>query len=289
MKNNFTKSMYAAVAALFFAIPQQGLAQSVYNLKIAGVAVTSANCDDLSTIKGVTGKAKYNNENKVLTLDGATIHATTTHGLENRVDGLVIRVNKESSIISDNHTAIWNMDKEVTIIGDDKLILTGSIKATDDKYNKAVFNQGSIMIKDCSVEATGGSNGLYGGYWVFDNCDVRTKGGAKSNSSHKGSIGWVWDNPPVFTNCTITSPTGTYWEEIEEYEYPYFYLYGANREVVTDWVVITKGASGIKSATMDTTAKKKGIYTLDGGLVNQKLEHLPAGIYIVDGQKTVKK
>ena len=93
--------------------------------------------------------------------------------------------------------------------------------------------------------------------WVFDNCDVRTKGGAKSNSSHKGSIGWVWDNPPVFTNCAITSPTGTYWEEIEEYEYPYFYLYGANREVVTDWVVITKGASGIKSATMDTSAKEE--------------------------------
>ena len=43
-------------------------------------------------------------------------------------------------------------------------LYNSSTKATDDKYNKAVFNQGSIMIKDCSVEATGGSNGLYGGY-----------------------------------------------------------------------------------------------------------------------------
>ena len=80
-----------------------------------------------------------------------------------------------------------------------------------------------------------------------------------------------------------------YWEEIEEYEYPYFYLYDSDRNVLTDWVVISKGASGINSAATDTAAKKHGIYTLDGVRINDKFESLPAGIYIVDGKKTVKK
>ena len=208
--------MYAAIAALFIAMPQQGMAQEVYGLKIAGVAVTSENCNDLSVIKGVTGNAKYDNESKKLTLDGATIHATSAHGLENRIDGLIIRVTNENAITSDKKVGIWNMDKE-------------------------------------------------------------------------GSIAWVWDRIPTFTDCAITSPAGTYWEEIEEYEYPYFYLYDSDRNVLTDWVVISKGASGINSAATDTAAKKHGIYTLDGVRINGKFESLPAGIYIVDGKKTVKK
>ncbi|WP_278584053.1 hypothetical protein [Prevotella nigrescens] len=289
MKNNLYKSMHVAVAVLFVSMAQQGVAQSVYNIKIAGTAVTPENCNDLSVIKGVTGKAKFDNDSKTLTLDGATIHATATHGIENRIDGLVIRITNENTIISDKQTGIWNMDKEVRISGEGKLTLTGSSTASDDKYNKAVFNQGTITIKDCNVEASGGSNGFYGGYWVFDNCNVRVKGGSESNSTHKGSIAWIWDKVPTFTDCAVTSPKGTYWEEVEEYEYPYFYLYGANRDVVTDWVVITKGATNITSTAIDITKKKQGIYTLDGSCINNKLEDLPAGIYIVDGQKIVKK
>ena len=98
MKNDLYKSMCAAFAVLFVSMAQQGMAQDTYNIKIAGVSVTSENCNNLSVIKGVTGKAKYDNDSKTLTLDGATIHATSTHGIENRVDGLIIRVSNESSI-----------------------------------------------------------------------------------------------------------------------------------------------------------------------------------------------
>ena len=73
--------MHVAVAVLFVSMAQQGMAQSVYNIKIAGTAVTPENCNDLSVIKGVTGKAKYDNDSKTLTLDGATIHATAPHGI----------------------------------------------------------------------------------------------------------------------------------------------------------------------------------------------------------------
>ena len=112
MKNDLYKSMCAAFAVLFVSMAQQGMAQDTYNIKIAGVSVTSENCNNLSVIKGVT-ESKYDNDSKTLTLDGATIHATSTHGIENRVDGLIIRVSNESSIVSDKQTSIWNMDKEI--------------------------------------------------------------------------------------------------------------------------------------------------------------------------------
>ncbi len=35
-------------------------AQTKYNLKITGVEVTSANCNDLTVIPGIKGKVKYN-------------------------------------------------------------------------------------------------------------------------------------------------------------------------------------------------------------------------------------
>ena len=41
-------------------------AQTKYDLYIAGTQVTSDNCNDLSKIKGVTGKVKYDNATKTL-------------------------------------------------------------------------------------------------------------------------------------------------------------------------------------------------------------------------------
>lgn len=54
-------------------------------------------------------------------------------------------------------------------------------------------------------------------------------------------------------------------------------------------VVITKGATGIASPTADIPVKKHGVYTLQGVRLGDSLDSLPAGIYIVDGQKLVKK
>ena len=76
MKPNLLKNMYATIAALFvvmFALPTTMHAQTEYDLTICGTKVTSANCNDLSKIDGVSGTAKYDPSNKVLTLQNATI------------------------------------------------------------------------------------------------------------------------------------------------------------------------------------------------------------------------
>ena len=272
-------------------------AQTKYDLYIAGTQVTSDNCNDLSKIKGVTGKAKYDNATKTLTLDNATISNTADEdyngsgiGIDNKTDGLTIYLIGNNTVTSEKSVGVWNADgKALTFTNDGTLKVSGSTASNDAYYQSGIFNYGTITVNNCTIEATGGAVGIAFGNWIFDNCNVRAKGGSKSNSNHKGSIAWVWDRIPTFTDCAITSPSGTYWEEIEEYEYPYFYLYDSDRNVLTDWVVINKGASGINSAATDTAAKKHGIYTLDGVRINGKFENLPTGIYIVDGKKTVKK
>ena len=48
-------------------------------------------------------------------------------------------------------------------------------------------------------------------------------------------------------------------------------------------------STGIASPTADIPVKKRGVYTLQGVRLGDSLDRLPAGIYIVDGRKVVKK
>ena len=50
-----------------------------------------------------------------------------------------------------------------------------------------------------------------------------------------------------------------------------------------------KDPSGIDAATVDTPAARRGIYTLNGVHLNTLLDNLPAGIYVIDGRKVVKR
>lgn len=54
-------------------------------------------------------------------------------------------------------------------------------------------------------------------------------------------------------------------------------------------VVIEPSASGINDITADVPARKKGIFTVHGVKQTQSWNELPAGIYIVDGVKRVKR
>lgn len=56
-----------------------------------------------------------------------------------------------------------------------------------------------------------------------------------------------------------------------------------------DDVLVPKVATGISSIILDeTAAKQKGIYSLDGKYVGNKLSKLQKGIYVVNGKKVIK-
>ena len=54
-------------------------------------------------------------------------------------------------------------------------------------------------------------------------------------------------------------------------------------------VVIEPDASGINDITADVPARKKGVFTVQGVKQTQSWNELPAGVYIVDGVKRVKR
>ena len=86
----------------------------------------------------------------------------------------------------------------------------------------------------------------------------------------------------ILEGCSIKQPEGAVYDAGKK-------AVALNGEVVTDKVVIESSASGINDITADVPARKKGIFTVQGVKQTQSWNELPAGIYIVDGVKRVKK
>ena len=92
------------------------MAQTTYNLEIAGVQVTSANCSDLSVISGVSGTVKYDPSTKTLTLQNATIQINTINAIESSIDGLTIKVIGTNNLTTGDYVALF-FTRPLTITG----------------------------------------------------------------------------------------------------------------------------------------------------------------------------
>ena len=337
-----------------------------YNILICGQRVTSENCGDLTAIEGVKGKAAYDPATNTLTFDNATITTTAEKaagvGLWTSVKGLTIKLIGENTITSEKSGGMVNYEK-LTFTGEGKLTINGAMSGNED-YCYGILNPGTITVDGCSLEISGGVNGITSGRWKFNKCNVRVKGNGTEKDEYKGSMGRL-GYVPEFTDCKIVSPEGTEWKELKKGSYTFQSLFGSNGKVVTDWVTIqpndapetydlvlesygenlvavtkivkeltglsllkakqlvesapciikenmtqddakearekllaagatasihlhgTWKPSGINTQTVDTAAKV--IYTLQGVRLNTKFENLPAGVYIVNGKKVLKK
>ena len=337
-----------------------------YNILIGGKKVTSENCGDLTAIEGVKGKAAYDPATNTLTLENATITSTGEKSagvaLWTAVKGLTIKLIGENTITSEKSGGMVNYEK-LTFTGEGKLTINGAMSGNED-YCYGILNPGTITVDGCSLEISGGVNGITSGRWKFNKCNVRVKGNGTEKDEYKGSMGRL-GYVPEFTDCKIVSPEGTEWKELKKGSYTFQSLFGSNGKVVTDWVTIqpndapetydlvlesygdnliavtkivkeltgltllkakqlvesapciikenmlqeeakeardkllaagatasihlhgTWKPSGINVQTVDTAAKV--IYTLQGVRLNTKFENLPAGVYIVNGKKVLKK
>ena len=245
MKNNLLKNMYAAVVALFVTavvLPQHVQAEN-YNLLIGGKKVTSENCGDLTAIDGVKGKAKYDPASNTLTLDNATITTTAEKaagvGLWNSIKDLKVVLIGENTITSEKSGGMVNYDK-LTFTGAGKLTITGAMSGNED-YCYGVLNPGTVTVDGCTLEISGGVNGITSGRWKFNKCNVRVKGNGTTKDEYKGSMGRL-GYVPEFTDCKITAPAGAEWKELKKSGYTFQSLF-ANGKVVTDWVTIKPNAA----------------------------------------------
>ena len=294
MHKPLLKKNIAAIVALLvapFALPQQVQAQDYYDMAIIGTRVTSQNCNDLSTIQGVSGTVKFDPATNTLTLENATIKTIVPEcvGLESLIKDLTINVVGNNSITSESYWGLFN-DKNcnITIKGSGKLVVNGAMSVPQEGFRRAIFNWGTIVVDGCDLEACGGVYGLGSGYWKFKNWHVRAKGGGESNrDAYAGSITWVWDTAPEFVGCKVTAPAGAYWTSFENNKHINYVLVDAEGKVVTDWVEITRDNTNI-SAPNIATAAKRGIYTAQGLRCAGELKDQPAGIYIVGGKKVMK-
>ena len=242
-----------------------------YGIQIAGVHVTSRNCKDLSIIYGVDGKMSYDPETKTLTMEDVTINGADFNGIWNRnVEGLKILVVGNNIITSQE--ACITINKASTISGSGTLRLKSSINC--GLYMKS----SSLTVEGVKLYAEGyygvaGDDGKSGEILTLRNAYVEAT----------GSNGSICDlQNLILDGCSITQPTGAAFVAN-------VHAVALNGEVVTDKVVIESVTNGISNITTDVPAHAKGIYSVTGVKQTQQWNELPAGIYIVDGVKRVKK
>jgi len=241
-----------------------------YGIKIAGVDVTALNCKDLSVIDGVDGKMSYNSETKTLTMEDVTLNPAVTIGIENKyVMDMKIKLVGNNTITAKSSCIVIN--KTSTISGSGTLRLKSS-------ENCGIYVKSSLTVEGVKLYAEGyygvaGIDGRSGEILTLRNAYVEAT----------GSNGSVCDlQNLILDGCSITQPTGAAFDAN-------VHAVALNGKAVTDKVVIESVTNGISNITTDVPAHAKGIYSVTGVKQTQQWNELPAGIYIVDGVKRVKK
>ena len=241
-----------------------------YGFEIADVDVTSLNCKDLSVIDGVDGKINYNPETNTLTIEDVTIN-TTKNGIRNKgVKGLKIEVVGNNAITSNE--ACISISKKSTISGSGTLRLKTPYDCGLFMYKSSLTVEGVKLYTEGRF-GVAGVNGKSAETLTLRNAYVEATGSL-------GSVCYLQDL--ILDGCSITQPTGA------EFDARYHSVL-LNGQKVTDKVVIEPDANGISDITTDVPAHKQGIYSMTGVKQTQQWNELPAGIYIVDGVKRVKR
>lgn len=245
-----------------------------YGIYIADKPVTTLNYKDLTSIYGVSGSASYDPETKTLTLDNATIERNSTDGtgiVNKTVSDFTVKLIGNNTVTADLASMVLNQTS--TITGD------GSLHLTSKRFCGLDMEGASVTINNTSLFVKGGY-GIAG--YIGAKSEVLTVRNSyvEAEGSGSGSISLISDL--ILDNCAITQPVGAKFDADQK-------AVVLNGEVFKSKVVIEPSASGINDITADVPARKKGIFTVQGVKQTQSWNELPAGIYIVDGVKRVKK
>ena len=168
-----------------------------YDLKIAGVQVTSANCSDLSVIDSVSGTVKYDPTNKVLTLQGATIQINTTNAILSYIDDLTIKVIGTNNLTTGGSATLSFRDL-LTITG-------GGVLNAKSGGDCGIYANGTnLTIDGCTVNAKG-VYGIAGNSGSNENLTIRNA----TVTAEGADYGSIADFASLSTiGCGITQPAG---------------------------------------------------------------------------------
>ena len=218
-----------------------------YQLFIAGTQVTSENCNNISNSSIVSGRVSFDPSSKTLTLNNATITSREDYiCINNHEDGgITIKLIGSNTLTAYKNHGIYN-HTPLTIKG-----VTSDATLTIRDLNKGDWSNSCILteedniitVKDCSLILDGVERGLYGGIWNFINCTVRVKGGVNDTEDKSGSCIFLDEIP----SCTL--PAGLYWKGVLwGPDRTYYFLVGADDEIVTDWVTLAEATGDTSEA-----------------------------------------
>ena len=252
-----------------------------YDLKICGVQVTDANKDDLSVIDGVkSGTVTYNPATKTLRLKDTVIKATgNTACIENKyVDGLTIVVEGKCRMESSDGTCV---DLSVsTVIEGKSGAEAPSLEISAGNYGIQMSSYSRNTISDLDLTATGewgiaGSHVNGEGSLTIKNATVRATGTEGSIIDFPNLWGFV------LVDCQIVTPAGAKY---------YSGSLKLDGKTVKDVLILPDSHPSVGIGTTAGDApRREGVYTLSGVRLATPLDQLPRGVYVVDGQKVVKK
>ena len=179
-----------------------------FDLWIYGVQVTSANCNNLSGINGVSGTVTYNPSSKTLTLDHASLSCGETNNgacIRSHIDGLTINVTGKSSIlITPSGTNMSGMIlSNTTITGTDTLGVSGR------KSGITILSGKTLTIDNLHSLIARGSYGIYASSSTNTRLVVK---GSRTNVLAVGGSGAIRNmNELVLEDgLKITEPAGGY-------------------------------------------------------------------------------
>ena len=245
-----------------------------YGIYIADKPVTTLNCKDLTSIYGVSGNASYDPDTRTLTLDNATIERNTTDGtgiVNKLVSDFTVKLIGKNTVTADMASLVLNQTS--TITGD------GSLHLTSKRFCGLDMESASVTIDNTSLFVKGGY-GIAG--YIGAETEVLTVRNSYVEAEGFGSGSISLIGKLILEDCAITQPDGAEFDAQPR-------AVVLNGEVLKTKVVIEPDASGISDITTDVPAHAKGIYSVTGVKQTQQWNELPAGIYIVDGVKRVKR
>ena len=258
-----------------------------YGINICDKPLTSE--DDFSDIKLdqiTSGKVSYDPKTRTLTLEEAVIQMTGP--LENAIDfdetsepyTLVLKgANNE---ISSGRSAALSSGSPLTIKGEGAAVFTG-----EENCGIYIYNRSKLTIADGCTVTSNGKWAVSGNSYnlqealLIDNATLK----AKSTSNDGGGV--IGFKEITLKDCEILKPTGAKIAKLTDDEGLTYMGIALDGKAVKGEVVIAPRSVGVAQVETSPRATTT-IYTLSGLKVNESLDRLPKGLYIVNGQKVVK-
>ena len=269
-----------------------------YDLYICGTKVNTENRSQLAFIDGVDAdRVTYDPEKNILTLENATLFNSNanfnnqnlpenrgTWALCGSIPGLVIKIKGKCKIVNEVDkyaplctSAYFSKGVKIIGVGDDASLEVECAEAI------AINASDSLTLDNIKLTAKGNNYGIKGEIGQGDPLTTLVINNSVVRSYGNLSMGFFKE--VKLENCEIITPKGAEFKD----RYNYLMLGGEN---VTDVLIASPNSPVVGIGKVESGAgetKPQVICTPDGLRLNQPVEQLPRGIYIIDGKKIIKK